>query len=74
LSDAGLAQAAASLNPLNSLLEALAAFLNLQSRNDFALMVAWLLQLSVSAALILCWRYQASRGQQKPFSRSCSGR
>jgi hypothetical protein len=31
------------LNPLNSLLEALASFLNLQSRNEFVLIVAWLL-------------------------------
>ena len=55
-------------------IETLHSFLNLASRNDFVLVVAWLLAALRSGGHIRFWRYPASRARQRPSSRSCSRR
>jgi hypothetical protein len=53
-------------------IEALNSFLNLSSRDDFVLIVAWLGRRCDQAVPIRCWRYRASRARQRPSYPSCS--
>jgi hypothetical protein len=55
-------------------IDELAPFLNLPSRSEFVLVVAWLLALCDTAALIRCWRCPASRVRPRPSSQRSSGR
>ena len=53
-------------------IEALGSLLNLPRRNDFVLVVAWLLAVCDRAGRIHCWRSRASRARPRPCCRSCS--
>ena len=55
-------------------IDELAPFLNLSSRDDFVLVVAWLLARCARAGLTRYWRYPASRGRRRPSSRNSCGR